>query len=127
MDDFQRFKLSLTKETADLRTKIAELKDTESGFMEYLRYGTTILGNLKFYYSTATLEGKQQIFGSIFPEKLIFSENTYRTAEPNEVLTFLYDVNKDFGKRKAAKNGSLSYRVTPVGVEPTTHRLRVHL
>lgn len=125
MDDFQRFKASLTKETADLRTKIAELKDTESGFMEYLRFGTTILGNLKYYYSTATLEGKQKIFGSIFREKLIFSENTYRTAKPNEVLTFLYDVNKDFGKRKAAKNGSLSYRVTPRGIEPRTRRLRV--
>ena len=125
MDDFKRFKVSLTKETADLKLRITEFKETESGFMEYLRFGTTLLGNLPYYYSTATLEGKQKIVGSIFPEKLIYSNNTYRTAQPNEIISLLYDVNEEFGKGKATKNGNLPHPVTPRGIEPRTHRLRV--
>ena len=30
--------------------------------------------------------GKKRIIGSIFPEKLIFSENKLRTTEPNVIL-----------------------------------------
>ena len=125
-DDYKRLKESLTNETAGLKMRVVGLKEAESGFMEYLRFGTTLLGNLQYYYSTATLEGKQKIVGSIFPEKLIFSENTYRTAKPNEIITLLCNVNKDFGeskKEKATKNDSLSRLVAKGGVEPPTSGL----
>jgi hypothetical protein len=111
MDDFKRFKASLTKETADLKMRISGLKESESGFMEYLRYGIKVLGNLSYYYNTAKLENKQKIVGSIFPEKLIYSENTYRTAQPNEIISLLYYVNEELKKEKVAETGNLSYQV----------------
>ena len=112
-DDHKTLKESLVKETACLKIRIADLKETESGFMEYLRFGTTLLGNLPYYYSTATLENKQKIICSIFPEKLIFSENSYRTAKPNEIISLLHYVNKGFKKEIATENGGYSYRVVP--------------
>ncbi len=77
---YKRLKESLQIEIAETETRISELKVTEGGYMEYLRFGITFLGNLHYYYSTATLENKQRILGSIFPEKLIFCENIYRSA-----------------------------------------------
>ena len=91
--------------------------------MEYMLYGITILSNMQYYYSTVTLEGKQQMLGSIFPEKLIFSENNYRTAEPSEIIALLCSVNKEFGgskKRKAIENSGQSTQVTPARVERAT-------
>ena len=113
-DDHKTLKESLVKETACLKIRIADLKETESGFMEYLRFGTTLLGNLPYYYSTATLENKQKIICSIFPEKLIFSENSYRTAKPNEIISLLYYVNKGFKKEIATENGVYSYQVVAI-------------
>jgi len=51
------------------------------------------------------------MIGLIFPEKLVFHNNTYRTNEPNEVLEFLTSNSKDFKeskKQKVAKNSDLS-------------------
>ncbi len=127
-ETYNRLRESLQRETADLKMRITELKDMESGFMEYIRFGIEILGNLPLYYDVATLENKQAILGSIFPEKLIFSENSYRTPESNELIDLLYNVNKAFGdtqKRKVAKNGDQFHKVIPAGLEPATPTLKV--
>ncbi len=60
--------------------QIDELKRAESGFEEYCRYGISLLSNLPYYYSNASLEGKQKMLGLIFPEKLVFESGKYRTA-----------------------------------------------
>lgn len=120
-DAYKNLKESLTRETADLKLRISELKGTERGFLEYIRYGIPLLSNLPYYYTTATLEGKQRILGSIFPEKLIFTENNYRTAEPNEIIDLLYNVDKAFkdcGKRKVVPKINFSHPVPPIGIEP---------
>ena len=127
-DDYKRLKESIMNESATLRIRINELKEMESGFMEYVRFGVEILGNLPLYYGVANLEIKQAILGSIFPEKLIFSKNTYRTAEPNELIDWLYSVDRDFWhskKRKVAKNGDQFHQVIPMGLEPMTPTLKV--
>ncbi len=121
LDDYKRLKASLLKECTDLRVRISELKNTEDGFMEYMHFGVSFLTHLPQYYSTATLEGKQRILGSIFPEKLIFSENTYRTAEPSELITLLTTVDKAFGRsanKKTAQKRGLSCVVALRGIEP---------
>jgi len=109
--DFKRVKDSLTKESIELQLRINELKKADSGFMEYSSYSLSLLSNLKHYYSTSTLENKQKMLGLIFPEKLVFCNNSYRTNEPNEVLEFLTSNSKGFGvgaKEKVAKNSDLS-------------------
>ena len=119
--DFQRIKDNIQNETADLKSKVLELKETESGFIEYIRFGLKLLENLPYYYNNTTLEGKQQMLGSIFPEKLIFSDNTYRTAQPSEIMELLCNINgafKQSKKRNATNIGSISSRVPEGGLEP---------
>ncbi len=115
-EGYNRIKNSLQKETTNLKVRISELKETESGFMKYLTFGVTLFGNLPYYYSTATLEEKQAMLSSIFPEKLIFSENSYRTPQPNELIDLFGNVTKAFRdseKKKAAKNSGLFHKVDP--------------
>jgi site-specific DNA recombinase len=120
-DNYNKLKEVLQNEMANLKAEIIEFKGMESGFMECMTYGITFLSKLPFYYSTATLENKQKMLGSIFPEKLIFSENTYRTAEPNEIVDFLSTIDATFKNNKDLVNpekSDISCRVPGAGIEP---------
>jgi len=113
-NDFKRVKDSLNKESIDLQLRINELKKADSGFIEYSSYSLSLLSNLKHYYTTSTLENKQKMIGLIFPEKLVFSNKSYRTNEINEVLEFLTSNSKGFGvstKEKVALKSDLSCMV----------------
>ena len=114
-NDFQRMKESLLKERLRIESRIAELKVTENGFQEYCRYGFTLLGNMDEYFSAANVENKQKMIGFIFPEKLMFSQNTFQTITPNEILTLLCSTGKGLGsstKEKSSKNAAQSCKVT---------------
>jgi DNA invertase Pin-like site-specific DNA recombinase len=110
-DDHKTLKANLSIENARLKARISELKSMESGFMEYMRYGMTLLGNLSHYYMNADAECKQKMISSVFPEKLVFLEKTFRTAEPSELLDLLYYENGENKKRKATSFGDLSCQV----------------
>ena len=121
--DYKRIKESIAKECAELRNKIAELKSTETGFQEYYRYGFSLLSNLDKYYSTANLENRQKMLGLIFPEKLVFSNNTFQTMHQNKVLTLLCNIGKGFsgsGNEKSGNNAAQSCVVTALGFKPKT-------
>jgi hypothetical protein len=68
------------------------------------------------YYSNAPLEVKQKIIGSIFPEKLLFENKTYRTSRLNEVIRLLTSNINDFEdvkKEKVDKIADLSSMAPP--------------
>jgi site-specific DNA recombinase len=118
---YKRLKENLSKECTEIRLRIDELKRAESGFSEYCRYGISLMSNLPHYYSNATLDGKQKMLGLIFPEKLVFENSTYRTTQPNEILTLLCTSNKDLKENKKGQevnNNNLSFMVVRRGIEP---------
>ena len=81
--DYKRIKESLSRECAEMRSRIAELKATDSGFQEYYRYGISLLSNMGQYYRAANIENRQKMLGLIFPEKLVFDNNTFQTMQPS--------------------------------------------
>lgn len=59
----------------------------------------------------------------MFPKKFVFSNNTYQTTKPNEILMLLCNGGKSFSnfkKEKSSKNAAQSYVVTPSGFKPET-------
>ena len=124
-DDFDKetynsLKNENDKECADLRNRIEELKMVENGFLEYCKYSLSLLSNLEHYYRTSTLEGKQKLVSSIFPEKLIFDKKTYRTKEINEILDLLCSKDNSSGgseMKKTAKKSGLSCEVARTRIE----------
>ncbi len=55
-----------------------------------------LLLNLDKYYKTKNTEIKQKIIGSVFPEKLVFENNEYRTTKLNDVVTLICPTDKGF-------------------------------
>jgi site-specific DNA recombinase len=81
----------------------------------------SILLNLPEIYQKADINTKREILGSIFPEKLEFSENNYRTGKINEVASLMYHINSTLYKEKTgtSDDDSSKFRLVPrAGVEP---------
>jgi site-specific DNA recombinase len=77
--------------------------------------------SLDALYQNATLEERRQIIGSMYPEKLIFQNNSYRTSRLNEAVRLIYAIGKDFSTNKNRTSGNdsnLSGVVVRPGFEP---------
>ena len=78
---------------------------------------------MKEYYTNADLDIKQKIVGSIFPEKIIFYENKYRTTQTNELLLLLTLNINELGEIKNGQTNSkidLPIKAPSLGLEPRT-------
>jgi hypothetical protein len=110
---------------ANYKSRILELKSTDSGFKEYVKYNISLMSNLNYYYSTASLDNKQKMLGLMFPEKLVFVNNEFQTVKESELLTLLCNASKGFSdskKEKSSKIAAPSYVVTPI-VQFSNHLL----
>jgi hypothetical protein len=58
--------------------------------------------------------------GSIFPEKLIFENKSYRTLKVNSAVGLLFRSSKDLGGGKKRKH--LNYEMLSCGVDATRNR-----
>lgn len=85
-EEFKDIKTDLLKKIEELERRKTKLLSTKDNYLEYLSYGEEIIKNIATRYITASPVGKKRIIGSIFPEKLIFSENQLRTAEPDNTV-----------------------------------------
>ncbi len=63
------------------------------------------------------------MLGLIFPEKLVYNNNTFQTMTPSEVLNLLCNGGKGFSdgkKEKSSDNAAQSCVVTASGFKPET-------
>ena len=83
------------------------MKAAESGFQEYCRYGFFLLSNMGHYHRTANIENRQKMPGLIFSEKLTYSNKTFQTTKPGEILGLLCSGGKGFGDSKKEKSSKM--------------------
>ncbi|MFC6098355.1 recombinase family protein [Flavobacterium qiangtangense] len=122
-DDYHSIKSRIQESLDDWRFKKEELSVDKSAFQKYYNYGLTFLYNMKEYYRSADVEVKQKIIGSIFPEKIIFFKNSYRTTQVNELLSLVALNINELGKTKNGQttiSSSLPIMAPPLGLEPRT-------
>lgn len=120
-DSYNRLKESYKKDVFELQDRLTELQTTDSGFMQYMSYGFSVLSNLKTCYDSADVELKQKLIGSIFPEKLIFANGMYRTTKDSEILRLLCMTGADFKgmeNKKSRINAGQFAKVARRGIEP---------
>lgn len=51
-------------------------------------------------YETGSMEQKRKIIGSIFPEKIIFDGEHYRTARMNEAVRVMFAIDEAFRQKR---------------------------
>ncbi len=89
----QRMIAKLREEVAILKKKIELEESCETGFTKHCRLGIPLLSNLSGLYREASVEIKQKLLGLIFPAKLHFREENYRTTPLNPALALILQKN----------------------------------
>ena len=123
IDNYTRIANSLNNDIKQSHKEIAMLSDTETNLDKQLKYGISFISHLDYYYINAPLELKGKITSSIFPEKLIFDENNYRTKNKNSLVSLLCSDSISWRgdhKEKAIISDGLSSLAPPSGLEPET-------
>ncbi|NOS57408.1 MAG: recombinase family protein [Cyclobacteriaceae bacterium] len=101
--DYKEIKVKLEAENDLLLRRKSEVGNGEEDFKEYLRSGATILRDLDARYQNASLKYKQLIIGSVFPEKLIFEKNGFRTNRVNEAVQLICMNNSQLDQKKSGR------------------------
>ena len=123
-ESHQRMIPKLKEEIAILRKKIELQESSETGFIKYCRFGIPLLSNLSGFYNNASIEIKQKLLGSIFPAKLHFREDSYRTTLLNPALALILQKNKVLENEKTGQTifeESLSGGLPMTGLEPALY------
>ena len=93
----------------------------QKDFMKTVQYSYGMLKDLPQYYQEAPIEVKHKIVGSIFPEKLVYQEKNYRTAQMNQALALICSNINDFGEVKQKRTANFDNpfsQVASLGIEP---------
>ena len=101
--EYREIKTELLPKVSDLERKKVSLLSNDEDYQQYIDGGFAVLKNLPKAFRDADLRQKQHLIGSIFPEKLVFEEKTYRTIESNAILELIALNNKAFSLHKKEK------------------------
>lgn len=116
------------KKTAELEEMKAELKDYRKDLDKFISFGVSLLANMDKVYNNCNVEVKEKLLGSIFSEKLIFENNSFRTLPFNEAILLFSRYNEVYRRLQNKKGDSfvrVSHSVPGVGIEPTHLSTRV--
>lgn len=119
--DYHEMRNRFEKEKTKIEQQLKEMTASNTQFEKFLESGTKIFYDLKKFYEETTIDVKQLIIGSTFPEKLQFYKNKVRTTLINELLSRILLFGNDLQKNKTGtkfKNLILSPLVPGTGLEP---------
>ena len=86
-----------------------------------IKYSISLLANLEQVFREAPVDVKVKLLDSMFPEKIEFDGNNYRTTGYNKVLDLIYQQTKELQSPKKVggeRNDSFPASVPRAGVEP---------
>ena len=103
--------------------RLAAQTEKQVDIQTLLTKAVNTLSKLDELYVNGTIIEKRKIIGSIYPEKLIFDGNEYRTSRLNEAVRLIYTLDagfKEIKNRKEGENSLLSGEVVLTGIEPVS-------
>ena len=115
-DDFRELKADCQQKIELLEAQLESNPVTHNNSSTLLKKAIKTLTQIDSLYQNGTVEEKRQIIGSIFPEKLVFDGNSFRTARLNEVVRLIFKLGTGFSETKnrtTLKNFELSGEEVP--------------
>jgi len=114
--EYRQMKIEIDEKISRSSIEETHLRQNNEDFTPQIDFSVALLSNIDIHYDTATPEIKQRIISSIFPDKLVFNENRFRTNSINEVVMLLCT---DSRVSKASKKGKHTiFDVLSCGVDP---------
>jgi len=121
--EYKEMKFEIEEAIAKFNMEVGKLKEGIENHDKRVDDCLEILLNIDTYYTQRDTTVKQRIVSSIFPEKLIFENNTYRTPKINNVIPLICRLDKAFKGNKKGKDNFFVYPslgVDPEGFEPSS-------
>lgn len=121
--DFKAIKSRYETSVYELEKRLRNISQEGNELDDYIRYGRMFFRTMDRFYQEGTLSVKQQLVGSMFPEKLIIKNKTYRIINENPLIPVTcrpIKVSKGSKNKKPAKMPVFFTKAPPVGLEPTT-------
>jgi len=107
--DFKTIKSECEKQISVLESKIGSMSEETGDLGPVLEKAIENLAKLDSIWIEATTIKKRQIVGSIFPEKLIFDGENFRTTRVNEAVGLIYRLDAAF---REIKMGQVNFSST---------------
>ena len=126
VEEYRSTKEEIEKDLENLNKEKNGASSLLSEFKYCLNTSLPFLQNVDKHYISADLSAKQQLIGSTFPKKTIYSENQLSNQNINLAIDFINRKVADFGQAKKEKGGQIdlqSHPVIPIGFEPMTPSL----
>ncbi|WP_313101617.1 recombinase family protein [Epilithonimonas sp.] len=128
-DEYFEIKNDCKEQIEKLEAKLTKGNNNKKiDFPKLLEDALSNIVNLAKVYVDGDVNIKRKIIGSIFPEKLEFFKNHYRTTRANVLLSYIYQINNELGAKKNRKESELSPLsglVPRTGIEPVLLRTGV--
>ena len=118
---YGRLSQSYERRRASLVVRRGDIGTNSTNYLRYMQSGLSLLTNLAVVYTGSDVAGRQRILGSIFPERLAFDGQRFRTGRPNVFVDLICNGQKEINERKkkrAAISGSPFSMVARTGFEP---------
>lgn len=127
-EEFDIVNNSLKEELQNLEMRKIDLMDYKKDLNYYVSFGLSLIENLDKIYEKCEIELQRKLLGSIFSEKLVFENNSFRTLKYNEAIklfTLYSNGLAGLGNKKGDSKIKVSHSVPGVGIEPTLLGTRV--
>ncbi len=111
------------KQVKELQGRIELLQTDTKGLKEKIDYSVNIIANLGFFMRNAPVKVKCKLLSSMFPQKIQFDGEKYRTQSYNQVLDLIFQETKKlrgYGEKESEKTEAVSHLVPRPGIEPGT-------
>jgi site-specific DNA recombinase len=118
--DFKTIKADCEKQISALEAKLGLMSEETGDIGPALEKAIANVSELDTIWIEATTIKKRQIIGSIFPEKLIFDGENFRTTRVNEAVGLIYRLDAAFRENKNGTSDifiDLSHQVNLLGLE----------
>ncbi len=120
---YKSMKNKIQKTINELLHETAKLKSLDKNLESYLKRGISFMHGIDKFYAQASPYIKKQIVGSIFPEKLVFLKNSYRTEFLDPLIALILSKHRGFKLleiKNSLQNCKESKKAPPLGLEPRT-------
>ena len=108
------------KQIQELQERISLLQTGTKDLKEKIDYSVNIIANLRNFMIDAPVKTKCKILSSMFPQKIEFDGEKYRTHSYNQVLDLIFkETNKlrGYGEKESAKSKEVSHSVPRPRIE----------
>ncbi len=123
-DEYKSLRDKYEGKNKKLESELARIKEGDSSFLNYLDFGLLLFQDIGKYYQESSIEAKQALIGSMFPNNLEYFKNNYRTSSMNKALELIVNNNALTDKIERGlevEKNSKSSKAPPPGLEPGTY------